>query len=219
MRLDPGAQRAVGAGLAQGFDVGLVGIEISLRSAYDRRLGGQLAGLFERGGQFAGLDLGGFDVGLVERVDAEHGAGDRRCHFEAEELLAEMVDRLQDDADHGMSGCLQRGEATVMRGIVVAFDADVDEEAVVAIGLGRAQRLRRRSGSGPCRPCRSIPQSTVRPRRRNRRSCWTTKSSPCRGLRGRRGRAPVRAARRDFPAAAHRGRRSAPSRAYARSGS
>ena len=35
----------------------------------------------------AGLDLGGLDVGLVERIDADDRAGDRRCDFPAEEFL------------------------------------------------------------------------------------------------------------------------------------
>jgi len=36
------------------------------------RFRGQRAGFFERRGQFAGLDLGGLDVGLVERIDPQH---------------------------------------------------------------------------------------------------------------------------------------------------
>jgi hypothetical protein len=69
----------------------------------------------ERRGQFAGLDLGGLDVGLVERIDAEHGAGDRGRHLEAEEFLADMVDRFHHDAHHRMAGLFQRGEFGVMR--------------------------------------------------------------------------------------------------------
>ena len=119
----------------------LVGIEIGLVGRHHRLLRRQRAGLLERRGQLAGLDLGGLDVRLVERVDAEHGAGDRRGDLEAEEFLADMVDRLHDDADHRMPGLLQRGELVVMRGVVFALGAQVDEEAVVAVERGVAERF------------------------------------------------------------------------------
>ena len=40
-----------------------------------------------------------------------------------------------------MSGLLQRREPGVMPGIVLAFGAQVDEEAIVAINRGLAKRL------------------------------------------------------------------------------
>ena len=141
MRLDPGAERAVGAGLAQLGGVVLVGIEIGLGGGHDRLLRRQRTGFLERAGQLAGLDLGGFDVGLVERVDAEHRARHRGRHLEPEKFLADMVDRLHDDAHHGMPGRFQRGELFVMRGVVLAFGADVDEEAIVAVQRRIAQRF------------------------------------------------------------------------------
>ena len=216
MRLQPGAEIAVGAGLAQArrhccrrYRDRPPTVDITGSSA------GSAAGLLERRGQFAGLDLGGLDVGLVERIDAEHRAGDRGRHLEAEELLADMVDRFHDDAHDGMAGLFQRGELVVMRGVVFAFGPDVDEEAVVAVERRHRPAVRRRSGSGPCLPCRWIPRSAARPRRRNRRSSSTTGWSPCRGRRGRRGPSRARAARPDFHAAARPARRSAPSKACA----
>ncbi len=101
----------------------------------------QRSRLLKGRGQFAGLDLGGFDVGLIERIDAEHRACDRDRHLEAEKFLADMLDRLHDDADHRMSGLFQRRQLGVMRGVVFAFGADVDEEAVVAVGCRLAERF------------------------------------------------------------------------------
>ena len=118
-----------------------VGVEIGLVGRNHRLLRRQRAGLLERAGQFAGLDLGGFDVGLVERIDAEDRARDRGRHLEAEEFLADMVDRFHDDADHGMPGRFQRVEPVVMRGVVFAFGPDIDEEAVVAVERGIAERF------------------------------------------------------------------------------
>ena len=51
--------------------------------------------------------LGLLDVRLVEWIDPEDGAGDRRRHFPAEELAAK-IDRVGDlDADHGVAGSLE----------------------------------------------------------------------------------------------------------------
>ena len=44
------------------------------------------------GCQRAGRDLARLDIGLIERVDADDGAGDRDGHFPAEELLTDVVD-------------------------------------------------------------------------------------------------------------------------------
>ena len=103
----------------------VVGVEIGLALRHHRLLRRQRAGLLERGGQLAGLDLGGLDVGLVERIDAEHRAGDRGRHLEPEEFLADMVDRFHDDAHHGMAGLFQRRQPVVMRGVVFAFGAQM----------------------------------------------------------------------------------------------
>ena len=92
MRLDPGAERAVGARLAQFVGVMRVGVEIGVLGRHDGLLGWQLAGLLECAGQFPGLDLGRLHVGLVERIDAEHRAGHGGRHLEAEEFLADVVD-------------------------------------------------------------------------------------------------------------------------------
>ena len=40
-----------------------------------------------------------------------------------------------------MTGGFQRGESLVMRGIVLAFGPDIDEEAVVAVQRGIAERF------------------------------------------------------------------------------
>ncbi|OIQ65951.1 hypothetical protein GALL_524860 [mine drainage metagenome] len=50
-----------------------------------------------------------------------------------------MLDRFHDDAHHGMSGVFQRGKLPVMRGVVFALGAQVDEEPVVAIECRIAQ--------------------------------------------------------------------------------
>ena len=110
MGLQPGAEIAIGAGLAQIGGIFVVGVEIGPGRGHHRLFRGQRAGFFERRGQLAGLDLGVLDIGLVERIDAENGAGDRGGDLEPEEFLADMVDRFHDNADHGMPGLFQRGQ-------------------------------------------------------------------------------------------------------------
>jgi hypothetical protein len=91
VRLEPRDQRAIGAVLAERLGIVRVGIELAALGRHDRFFVRQCAGCLERGGELAGLDLGRFDVRLVERIDAEHAACDRNRHLETEELLAELV--------------------------------------------------------------------------------------------------------------------------------
>ena len=72
MGFQPGAEPAIGAGLAQCRGIFIVGKDIGLRGGHDRLFCRQRAGLFECRGQLPGLDLGVLDVGLVEWIDAEH---------------------------------------------------------------------------------------------------------------------------------------------------
>ncbi len=108
MCLDPGAEIAVGARLAQRRCIGVIGVDIGLRRRHYGLFRRQRAGFLEGAGQLARLDLGGLDVGLVERIDAENGAGHCRRHLEPEKFLADMIDRLHDNADDGVPGRLQR---------------------------------------------------------------------------------------------------------------
>ena len=92
----------------------------------------------ERLQQVAGLGLRLGDVRLVERIDVQRRAGDRRGEFPAEELGAEPVEPGR-QAENRMAGRLQRGH----RGLVgrVAFGGDDDEGAVLAVFVGPAERL------------------------------------------------------------------------------
>jgi len=80
-------------------------------------------------------------VRLVERIDTENRAGDGGRYLEAEKLLADMVDRFHHDADDGMAGRLQGLEPRIMRGVVFALGTDIDEETIVAVTSGIAERL------------------------------------------------------------------------------
>ena len=96
-----------------------------------------------------------------------HRAGDRGGDLEAEEFLADMIERILHDADDRMAGFFQRIELRLMGGVGLALEREIDEAAIVAIDCRPRRAARRRSGSRPCRSCRSIPRPVARPRRRS----------------------------------------------------
>ena len=141
MRLQPAVGPAVGARALQRFRIRRVGIDVHRRVAGARRLARQRARLFERRREFAGLDLARLDIGLVERVDPDHGAGDRDGELEADELLADLVRRFQHEPRDRVSGLLQCIERACVRRIGFAAGPQIDEEAVAAVDIRRAERL------------------------------------------------------------------------------
>ena len=83
-------------------------------------VGGERAGLLVRVGQLARRDLARLDVGLVERIDADHRAGDGGRDLEAEEFLREMSAAREADAHHRLAGALERVDRLVLRGVGAA---------------------------------------------------------------------------------------------------
>ena len=81
----------------------------------DRRFCGQRSASFVLGGQLPRGDLARFDVGLIERVDAEDRSGDGRRDLPAEELLAEVVQVVERDAHDRMTGPLEGFDRCVLR--------------------------------------------------------------------------------------------------------
>ena len=68
---------------------------------------------------------------------------------------------------------------------------DVDEEAIVAVALGRADAARDRSGRSPCPPCPTIRRPAARSTSRSWRCRARSPASACRGPPG--GAAPIAA--------------------------
>jgi len=82
---------------------------------------------------FAGFDFAGFDVGLVKGVDADDGANGGSGNFPAEEFLAKVQFRADDDADDRMAGFFESGDGGVHRTIIFFGEAEIGEDAVVAV--------------------------------------------------------------------------------------
>jgi len=89
------------------------------------------------GHEFATGDLGRFDVGLVEGIQAEQGARDRDRDLPAKNFLDE-IERVGDlDPNDRMARgfeCFEPGVS--IRGRSVARECDVDENAVVRVPRG-----------------------------------------------------------------------------------
>ena len=119
-------------------DVHIVGVERDAVFAEERRLTRQGARFLEGGGQLARLDLAGLDVGLIERIDVQHRPRDGDRHLQEIEHLAQLI-RLGDrDAHDRMPGRLERRQRRRLGGLAVA---QVEEDAVLAVVLGRRHRL------------------------------------------------------------------------------
>ena len=87
------------------------------------------------------MTLAGFDVGLIERIDADDRAGNGRGDLPAEEFLADLVAIGDVDAHDGMTGPFERGDGVVLRGIGLGRQPHIDEQAVLAVDLGVPERL------------------------------------------------------------------------------
>ena len=100
--------------------------------------GGQAALLFVTGHQRASGELRRLDVGLVEGIQAEHGAGDSGRHLPAIELGAEVTLVIHLDPHQRVSGGLEGVDLRVLIRIRRACEPDVREQAVVPVVLRRA---------------------------------------------------------------------------------
>ena len=109
-----------------------------------RRVG---AGSWQRplvgvGGQEAvGVVLRLLDVGLIEGVDADQRARDGGGELPAEELRAHIVGIAQRQAHDRLPRRFEAGDGGVLGGIEAFVRAQVDEDAVLAVDGGIAQRF------------------------------------------------------------------------------
>jgi hypothetical protein len=99
------------------------------------------AGLFEGARQIARFNLARLHVGLVERIDANDGAGDRGRDFETNEFLDDMREGTLRDANDGMIRRFEFLQFGLVLGIIFALEREIDKEPIVAIDFGPAQRL------------------------------------------------------------------------------
>src|SRR6476661_4054955 len=118
---------------AESRRVFLVGEEFYAGRFKERRFSRKMAGRFVFGGEFARFDLARFDVGLIESVDANDGAGPGGGNFPAEALLAEGVDMRKRDANDRMARFLKRGDCGVLRFGGFRSKAQIGEDAIVAV--------------------------------------------------------------------------------------
>src|SRR5262249_19892888 len=117
------------------------GEELHALAFEERRLGWKPAGLLVLARERLRRDLAGLNVRLIERVDAEHRAGDGRRDLPSHELFAEVVFRRHPNSDDWSAGLLQCGYAGILCGIGLVLEAQICEHSIVAVDLRRSERF------------------------------------------------------------------------------
>src|SRR5262249_34045494 len=112
-----GESRLIAHVTLQRVGVLLIGEELHALAFEERRLGWKPAGLLVLARERLRRDLAGLNVRLIERVDAEHRAGDSRRDLPSHELFAEVVLRRHPNSDDWSAGLLQCGYAGILCGI------------------------------------------------------------------------------------------------------
>ena len=114
------------------------------RPVHPQQRAGTAAGIRIRGRREAArARLAGLDVGLVERVDAEHGGRDRGGDLPSEAFLRHRQARPQLARQQRMARRGQFARQHRQAGIGAGPVRQVHEHAVTAIVAGRGQRLMR----------------------------------------------------------------------------
>jgi hypothetical protein len=108
-------ERSVAAKRFQGVSVPGVREQADAGFLVDGEIGWQRSLALERRRQRARRDFARLDIGLVERVDADDGAGDRDGHFPAEELLTDVVDVGDVNPHYRVRGVFQGIHGGVLR--------------------------------------------------------------------------------------------------------
>src|SRR6185437_14810896 len=138
MALQVAGQRVVAAELAR---IARIGVESHAVLTEYRLLPRKIVRLLELVGQRPRLLLACLHVRLVERVDADDGAGHGCRDLPAEEFLADMPDILDPDPRDRMPRPLQRLYRLALRAIGMSVQLQIGEEPVTAVAVGRGERL------------------------------------------------------------------------------
>src|ERR1700690_896178 len=102
-----------------------------------RGLSGKRSRLFVFVRQLARLDLAGFHVRLIERIDADHGACNRSRDFPAEKFLTERVLVLDRDTHHRLPRLFECCNRGFLLRVSVTFQAEISKKTILAIDSGR----------------------------------------------------------------------------------
>lgn len=128
-------------GVTENLAIFSVGKEREVAVPKQRGFGGELSGFFVGGGEFAGLILAGFDIGLIKRIDAEDRSSNSGGEFPSKEFLADVIAVSDGDTNNRMAGILDRGDGAFLPGIRFSGEPDINEEAVLPIRRRPAERF------------------------------------------------------------------------------
>src|SRR5712671_3125683 len=123
----------------QSVGISWIGVELHAVAFEKRLFSGQLAVGFIFAGQFARGDFAGFDVRLVEGVDADDRTGHGRRDLPAEKFFADGIGILHGDAHYRVACFLEGGDGDVLRLVGCRFEAEIGEYAIRAVVVGPGQ--------------------------------------------------------------------------------
>src|SRR6267154_5244852 len=121
----------------QSVGISWIGVELHAVAFEKRLFSGQLAVGFIFAGQFTSGDFAGFDVRLVEGVDADDRTGHGCRDLPAEKLFADGVRILHGDPDDRLARFLQRFDSGILRAIGRGLEPEIREYAIRTVVFGR----------------------------------------------------------------------------------
>src|SRR5205823_3591291 len=139
MRLEISGQRTFARSFIKSLVVFLISEQLNAIALENRSLRRQRSALFIFAGQLARRDFAGFDVRLIEWIDADDRTGDRGRDFPTKKFLAKIVNVLDCDAHDRLAGALNRVYRRILRSIPIVIEPQINKHTVIAIALGRCR--------------------------------------------------------------------------------
>src|SRR5437763_414362 len=119
--------------------VAVIGEQLDSVFFKDRFFFRQASGLFILTGQLARDNLAGFDVWLIEGIDANDGTGYGGGDFPAEELLANVINVIYINAHDRLSCSTQDFNLYVLIWVRSVPEPQINKDAVIAIDFRPVQ--------------------------------------------------------------------------------
>jgi hypothetical protein len=95
-----------------------------------RLLGWQLASFVVGVSQFAGFNLAGFDIGLIERINPQKCTRNSGCQFPTEKFLRDLPCMVQRNGNNRLACINQRSNGFILLMPVFRGQTQINEQTV-----------------------------------------------------------------------------------------
>ena len=141
MRLEISVQRTFARSFIKSCGVSLISEQLDAIALENRSLRRQRSVFFIFAGQLARREFAGFNVRLIEWIDADDRTGDSGRDFPTKKFLAEIVNVVDCDAHDWLARVFNRlyryVRLSILRSIPIVIEAQINKHTVIGIGLGR----------------------------------------------------------------------------------